>query len=378
MPTTAVAPACRPSAGALFGLKTILAALLASTFVTPAFSNDGYGELGLGGIVTLGKTYAVYMRKEVLEVSPGKIRVDYVFERNISLLTADKTFPVMFPLPLYGAETPSWSWAGSPQDFSVTVDGKRQAFKTVVKARTGRCDDGTLNRRCSTDVTKTLRAAGLSDGQIALFPGASPFTDGKGHRPNAPALTEPQKRQLINDKLLDEEGIVSPYPNWLADVTYIWEMAFNGRKSIDVSHEYVPFTSGGSSSYYFTEDMLRNDYCADDSLISAWQKLVAAAPPNPMGYGPVPGRRVEYILTTANSWGGPISDFTLRLKKAKPTELVLLCFPGKVRKVDPLTLEVKLKEFEPRNELRVLFLNVDDAHGRDGKPPAGVPPVIAH
>lgn len=83
------------------------------------------------------------------------------------------------------------------------------------------------------------------------------------------------------------------------------------------------------------------------------------------------GRRVEYILTTANSWGSPIADFTLRLKKAKPSELVLLCFPGQVRKVDPLTLEIQLKDFEPRNELRVLFLNVDSPDGV-----GGVPPVI--
>jgi len=85
----------------------------------------------------------------------------------------------------------------------------------------------------------------------------------------------------------------------------------------------------------------------------------------------VAGRRVDYILTTANSWGGPIGDFILRLKKSKPSEQVLLCFPGPFRAVDPLTLEVQLKNFEPRQELGVLFLNVDDANGKNGVPPAG-------
>lgn len=324
----------------------------------------------------MGKTYAVSMRKEVLEVSPLKIKVDYVFERNISLLAADKSVPVIFPLPLYGAQTPSLSWAGAPQDFSVTVNGARQPFKTVVRARAGACEDGTLHRQCTSDVTQTLKAAGLTDEQIALFPGASPFSASLERVPIVPPLTEAQKQQLTRDKLLAQEGYISPYPIWVADVTYVWDMTFNGRKSIDVSHEYVPFTSGGSNSYAFTEHLLRNDYCADDVMIAAWQKLVASAPPNPTGFGPVPGRRVEYILTTANSWGGPIADFTLRLKKSAPSQLVLLCFPGKMRPVDPLTLEIKLKDFEPRNELRVLFLNVEDALGLHRQGPDGVPPEI--
>lgn len=358
-----------PSLGHGATLRARAAAALLAVCAASAFGNDGYGELGLGGVVTLGHTYAVEMSREVLEVSPDKIRVDYVFKRNSS--HGDKGIPVLFPLPLYQAETPSWSWAGAPEGFSVTVDGKPRPFKTVVKGRIGRCADFTRDRNCGTDVTDSLKAAGLSDAQIALYPAASPFFDSKGVRPRVPKLTEAQTKQLLRQGLVEEEGPSDerPYPTWLADVTYVWEMAFNGRTTIDVSHQYAPFTSGGSESYFFTEDMLRNDYCADDQLIEAWKKLSAAAAPVEGSYGPLRGQRIEYILTTANSWGGYIEDFTLRLKKGKPQELVLLCFPGKFRKVDPLTLEVKLKNFHPRNELRVLFLNTDSGNGMPGTPP---------
>ena len=356
--------------------RYLLAALSLAGSSTAAFGNDGYGELGMGGIVTLGKTYAVNMTKEILEVSPQKIRVDYVFERNIS--HPDKPIQVLFPLPLYGAETPSWSWFGAPRDFSVTVDSKHVPFKTAVRGRMGRCDDGTMSRQCGVDVTERLKATGLTDEQIALFPIASPFNDPQGKRLSVPSISDEQKHRLVREGLAEEEGPSEehPYPKWLADVTYVWEMAFNGRQRIEVSHQYVPFTSGGSNSYYFTEDMLRNDYCADDQLVEAWKSLVAAAPTVEGAYGPVLGSRVEYILTTANSWGGSIHDFTLRLKKSKPTELVMLCFPGKIRKVAPLTLEVKLTDFEPRNELRVLFLNVDRGHGGADELPKVVVPAI--
>lgn len=348
-------------------------ALLCATHLAQA--NDGYAELGLGGVITLGKTQTVSLTQEVLDLSPGRIRVDYVFTRNTALTGP---IPVLFPLPLYSAEVPSALWAGAPRGFSVSVDGRPVPYRALVKGRLGPCDGAPVTRGCTTDVTAALKAAGLSDEQMAHYPVASPFFTSPGQRLPVPALTPDQTRQLLQQGLLIDEGPSDerPYPTWLADVSYVWDMDFGTRPRLAVSHQYVPFTSGGSNSYDFTEDSLRNDYCADDGQIAAWQRLVAAASPAPEAYGPVAGSRIEYILTTANSWGGPIADFTLRLRKSKPSELVMLCFPGKFRRTDPLTLEVSLRNFEPRHELRVLFLNVDPATaGTDG--PNGLPPMPA-
>ena len=350
------------------------AALLGALLATAAHANDGYAELGIGGIVTPGKTQRVSMVREVLEVRPDRIRVDYVFERRGD--SALPPIPVLFPLPLYGAELPSATWAGSPRGFSATVDGRPVPYRALVKGRQGDCGDVAPARSCTADVTEALRSAGVSDEQIAHYPLASPFFSRPGERLRVPPLTPKQTRQLLRQGLVVEEGPSEerPYPAWLADVSYVWEMNFGDRRRIEVSHQYVPFTSGGSNSYYFTEALLRKEYCADDAQIAAWQRLVSAASPAPEAYGPVAGSRVEYILTTANSWGGPIRDFTLRLRKAKASELVMLCFPGKFRRADPLTLEVHLEDFEPRDELRVLFLNVDPAvAGTEG--PNGLPPM---
>jgi len=61
--------------------------------------------------------------------------------------------------------------------------------------------------------------------------------------------------------------------------------------------------------------------------------------------GGLDGRDVSYILTTGNTWKSGIEDFTLNVVKHKPDELVTLCFPGTLRKVDALTFRVRLRNF---------------------------------
>lgn len=358
-------------------MKKILTTLIIATIAGPCLSNDGHGELGLGGVIKLSRTPVVSMEKETLEVSPTLIRVDYVFANNWA--KSDPKLQVLFPLPLYGAEKPSWEWAGAPNSFTTTVNGKKTAFKSIVKARLDTCPNFENERFCSKDVTGDLKAAGLTDEQIALFPDTTPFRTDRGAPVAVSNLTKAQQDKLLKAGLLSTNGPSGEpyYPTWLADVTYAWEMDFKGQKTIDVSHQYVPFTSGGAESTNFDEDTLRNDYCAEDSTINALRKWSKEAHPlvNDASTVKLNGSRVEYILTTANTWNGSIRDFTLRLKKSSPSEVVLLCFPGKVRKLDPLTLEINLKNFAPKNELRVLFLHTSAEMAYDSKP--GAPPVIA-
>jgi len=64
---------------------------------------------------------------------------------------------------------------------------------------------------------------------------------------------------------------------------------------------------------------------------------------------------VEYILGTGRNWKGPISDFTLDIVKQSPDQVVSLCFPGKVARVDDLTLRFEHKNFVPPDRLLVYF-----------------------
>lgn len=302
----------------------------------------------MGGVVRYGKSKDVTIAREVLEVSPKLIRVDYVFRNLASPRTRSEPLTMGFPLPLYYGPVPYYEHGGEPPAFSVLVEGRSVPSKTVVRARQGKCADDSLRRDCGVDVTDRLRAIGLTDGQIA-----------HSEKFNSPSdqekkLTDRQRARLVRDGLLRDDG--TEFADWTADLTYVWQLSMIPGQAVNVRHEYAPFVNGGSYAYDATEEMLRKKYCASDAQIETWKRMVKMSPTSPYGVAATQGLRVEYILTTANTWAAPIGEFVLRLKKSRPDEMVLLCFPGKFRKTDPLTFEVKLEGFRPETDLRVLFL----------------------
>ncbi|MBB5370716.1 MULTISPECIES: DUF4424 family protein [unclassified Janthinobacterium] len=318
--------------GRLMGVRTLVATL-ALLFAAPALANDGIAAQSAGGIV-FGKTDAVAMKKEVLSVSADLIKVDYEF-LNESGKDVEET--IFFPLPEYAAGYHgSPTYYGQPQQFSVEVDGK--------------------------DVTARLRALGLTDPQIAYFPSHTPFD-----KKIAP-LSESQRAAMIKEGLLgqlyDEEWV----PAWTVKVIYLWQQKFPAGKVVWVRHQYAPFVAAGSAATYLGDDKeFEKKYCTDQGFQKTWQRLAARAGEN----GVVNAVAVSYILTTGNTWKNGIEDFTLNLIKGKPDELVSLCFPGTFTRINPTTLQVRLRHFRPRQDLDVYFGNVAGM-GQHG----GVAPVI--
>ena len=132
---------------------TRLALVLALAAAAPAMANDGIGSVSTGGI-SVGKTDAVAMKKEVLTVSPDLIKVEYEF---VNESKADVEETIIFPLPPYEAGYhPSPTYYGQPKQFSIEVDGQRRDYQTVLLAKL----DGK-------DVTARLKALGLTDKQVA-------------------------------------------------------------------------------------------------------------------------------------------------------------------------------------------------------------------
>lgn len=69
--------------------------------------------------------------------------------------------------------------------------------------------------------------------------------------------------------------------------------------------------------------------------------------------------QVAYILGTARNWKGPIAEFTLRIKKQKPSDFVSLCFPGKPVKISQTVYEFHQTDFVPPDTLVVYFYTID-------------------
>ncbi|MBX9902307.1 MAG: DUF4424 domain-containing protein [Burkholderiaceae bacterium] len=305
-------------------------------------ANDGIAAVGVGGIV-MKMTDAVALKKEVLSVSHDKISVEYEFLNESS---TDVDEMIFFPLPEYTADFHgSKEYAGQPSHFIVQVDGKEVKFKTLIVAKI----DGN-------DVTNELKKLGLSNEQIAYFPSFTLF--GKKVKP----LTPRQKKQFIESGFFTETFESNELvPVWSVAIQYVWRQKFSAGKVVKVFHQYRPFIAAGPSESSLG-DSFSKEYCGDTSFLKAWNKIAAEK----NNY--VPAAKVSYILSTGNSWKNGIEDFTLNIVKKKPGEIVSLCFPGDFRKINTTTLQVRLANFKPQQELHVYFGNIDYLDYSNGDP----------
>lgn len=326
-------------------MKTILPLTLAALLLpSAALANDGVASVSAGGIV-FGKTDAIAMKKEVLNVSHKLISVDYEF-LNESGSAVEET--IVFPLPPYpAAQQVSDSYYGQPNGFKIMVDGKPVAFTSQLVAF---APDGT-------DVTAKLKKLGLSNAQIAHSTGFDTSIT------KVPDFTEQQYKQLTKLGLMGTDN-GSHEAAWTVEVNYVWKQKFPVGQVVRVHHEYRPFYAGGPGMSVMYEGFGKA-YCTDDAYLNARAKVEERKQ-----Y--IDTRNVSYILKTGNTWKRGIEDFTLNIIKGKPDELISLCFPGKFKKINPTTYQVRLTNFRPSKDLEVHFGNVED----DGTDSNGVMPVL--
>ncbi|MBC7405465.1 MAG: DUF4424 family protein [Cytophaga sp.] len=320
-----------------------VAALLMWAQFSIALANDGVAALSAGGI-SLGKTDAVAMKKEVLNVSYDKISVAYEF-LNESQTDVEET--IFFPLPEYTADYHgSREYSGQPSHFVVEANGKAVNYKTIVIAKM----DGD-------DITKELKQLGLSEEQIAYYPSFSLF--GEKVKP----LTPKQRKYFKERGFLAQIGGDDAWiPTWSVAIQYVWKQKFPVGQVVKVNHQYRPFVSYGPSESTLGESF--NQYfCGDKNFLKSWHKLAAER------NNQVEANTVSYILKTGNTWKNGIEDFTMNLVKKNPAELISLCFSGEFKKINPTTLQIHLTNFKPQQDLLVYFGNIENSSGDPGLKP---------
>lgn len=317
-----------------------------------AFANDGYSELGIGGLV-LKNTDAISMDKEELYVSPSKITVDYLMTNQTD---KDVEALVMFPLPDVSLPAEYDSARG-------LVDlGRDLKFKTIVD---GKPFPITLEQRAfvgEVDVTDAVVAAGLPvNGVVEKF------------EKLVLALPMETRQNLIKlgalPKYTDDAGNEAPYPpdlyfapEWTIRSSMVRTQIFPAGKTIAVRHSYVPVT-GASVGGNLAPDMRKQDFftdkvkahCIDDSWLASFDKQVEKRAQGDVT-APYSEVWVKYILKSGATWKGPIKDFRLVVDKQNKDSLVSFCSEG-VKKIGPTQFEVRKKDFEPTEDLNVLFIN---------------------
>ena len=324
-----------PFFGDLASVSAVLAVLLLA-LAPRALANDGVAGLGVGGLV-LQQTDRVRMVSEDLYVSPDRVRVTYRFR---PLDDAGLETIVAFPLPpipvnnrdetVGMAEPP----VKNPLDvvrFRVRVDGRRIRPLMAVRAFTEKGD-----------ITDLLAEYGIRPYD---WPDYEAFERRLKALP-AEAL-----------KKLEEAGAIrhlSPdYMDygWKLQITYFWRQSFPAGRDTRIEHEYVPI----AGQFFYSPENDRwavKRYCIDSGTMRGIRRMIRR---QGQDRSFLAATQIEYILTTANTWAGPIGRFRLVIDKKRRDSIVTLCWKG-LKRISPTRFESVKQDFRPRRDLEILFL----------------------
>jgi hypothetical protein len=335
-------------------------------FSAGTLANDSIARIGSTGLV-LVKSDSIQMKKEILEISEKSIKVKYEF---MNVGKNDIETLVAFPMPVYGfnlGQSASDMNVGPIADFNVSSNGNKINVQPHFKAL--------LNNR---EVSSELKNIGLTDTQIfSTFAGCK-LTDDFSCE-----ISQEQINQLKKISAFSTDGFSSSSkyplgsswpmwkygPAWDVEQTLTWKQNFAANKITDIRHSYTPLV-GGVYNYPIYNSILEKNIaiqaasvanennteaCIDDGFKKAYAKKLADLQKSGVKSVQVSLSDVEYVLGTGKNWAGPIQEFTLRIKKQTPDQLVSLCFPGTPKKIDPLTLEFNHRDLVPQDKLIVYF-----------------------
>lgn len=338
----------------------------------PAQADDSAAAIAAGGLVARRETHIV-MAKEVLQISPTKIVVDYDFRNDTD---QDVTTEVAFPIAPYKNEFPDGDLAEqSFTSFRLWVDGKPVQYKTEAKA--------TLNGK---DVTEVLLANHIDIATLGHFDDRdTPITRDWGKLPRS------SQERLIKAGLFENQGDSDGYATtalWTAHVQYHWSQVFPAHTVIHVRHEYKP---AGGFTQVSLEDVvellqtmttarqahgdqskLLQSFCPDQPFLrSLGRQMDQDRDPKQSYGGTLYPFWIDFILTSANTWKQPIEDFTLIVDRGQPLDgygkpmkdtrfLVSFCSPqdAPTEKLDADHFQVHLTNFIPASELHIGFFRV--------------------
>ena len=368
-------------------LRPLLAATAASALVAGLLAGRAAANDGFAGITAAGlefqKSDAVVMQSEDLFIGVDQIRVDYVFKNESA---ADVAGTVAFPMPTVAIGTfvmsptimtPADLDKENPLDFTATVDGKPVAVKTerraYYEAPAGNADPeapyvppppSAAYDAPGEDVTELLTGMGIP---LSLDPETVMQALDK--------LTEAQAK-ILKDKGLAERDTYDNGPEmrwmigWSIGIRHYWDQSFPAGAEIRISHSYDAFPNGGLFYWYdwtkptpdWETDPNGDDkakYCIDEGTGKA---IMAALPADPEAGGAHHGTafNIQYVLTTANTWKGPIGSFKLTLDKGKAENVLSVCMDGIV-KSGPTSFTVEKKNFSPDKDLDILVVTADPA-----------------
>lgn len=331
----------------------IAAFVLCFAVIAAADANDGFLGLPTGGL-TLQQSADIAMLDEDLFLSLDEVRVNYQF-RN------DGWAPVKalvgFPMPgvpvsvNFGGEDGYDIHDVRDLDivkFETRIEGVPVKSRPVVRAFLfpKNLPFERQDRFRFTDAIDI--SAELTSSGVPLNFDANAIRAAFARLPAAKQADWKRRGLYMKDANFEQ-------PGWWLSTIFVREQVFPPRQVVRVQHRYKPIPSGfimmGNHLSYDRE--LARAVCVD---LPTERAITNALRPQQGGSGHV----IDYILTTANSWKGPIGHFRMTVDKGNPRNIVSLCGNG-VRKTGPTTFVLEANRFRPVQDVKILIV----------KPPGG-------
>jgi Domain of unknown function (DUF4424) len=313
----------------------------------PAWANDSTAELSVGGLV-FTRNSDVSMESEDLTITPEQVTVRYSF---VNQSAKPVTLTVAFPLPdIDLSESENYAIPSADPinfvDFQTKIDGNPVTFTIHQQAFLG-----------DKDVSATVLAAGL------------PILPIGTQQNKISELAADARERLITAGLLmpagtDAMGQQLYGGSWTVKTSVVRQQVFPPGRPVSVEHRYrtsvgLSFDTVLRKGLRENKDMdqevqrYRADYCIPDDLLRGIDKIAGPAEANT---AKLRERRITYILKTGANWAGPIKDFRLVVDKGRPNRLVSFCLDN-VKKISPTSFEVRIKDFTPAKDLKILFIS---------------------
>lgn len=302
-------------------------------------ANDTLVTLSAGGLVP-AKSTTVLMESESLRISLHRVTVNYVF-RNTSNQDVDAL--VAFPMPELDGATLEVSPIELPSkdptnfmSFKLTADGKPVSPKVEIHAF-----------KKDQDITEKLKSLGLPisvlDPRLRAAIQKLPIIE----------RSQLEKDEwIVNEDLNTGKNDQSFWPWWQTRIQFYWTQHFPANGSVPISHTYVPIVGGS----YIDDDgsSVAERYCGTTALpqIKALKSKVASQQEPGLALW---WRSLQYILTTANNWSGPIKHFHLEIDSDSANDILLTCVPS-IKQSSPTRYELDASDFRPDRNLAIVIL----------------------
>lgn len=325
--------------------RTITAIVLGAGLCRPAWA-DSMAELPVGGIV-IGRTADLSIESEEVTITIDEVRVRY---RLLNQSSNPVTVTLAFPLPdIDLSEAENFAIPSTDPvnflDFRTTIEGKPLDFTITQRAFMG-----------DKDISATIRAAGLPLMPIGI------------REDSVARMSKDAKVRLIDQGLLlpagtDTKGQPRHAAGWTVKTSAERRQTLPPGKPVSIEHRYR--TSMGVSFDTILRKGLRENaallgefnryrtaYCIPDDLLRGIDRIAGDAEGNVAG---LRERRIIYLLKSGANPPMPIKELRIVIDKGKPDRLVSFCLDN-VTKISPTAFEIRLKDFTPDRDLKILLI----------------------